>query len=74
MTGKLNGYAPTLATVVTIAVVVIGVAVSWGSNANRLDEHDRRLDTIEELVRSMQEDVTNTRADVRWLRRKEEAK
>ncbi len=64
MATKLNGYAPPLATIVAIAVLVISVAVSWGSNDNRLDEHDRRLGVIELLVGDMREDVAAIRAVV----------
>ncbi len=64
MASKLNGYAPTLGTIVTVAVLVISVAVSWGSSATRLNDHDRRLTVIERLVGDMREDVAAIRAVV----------
>ncbi len=61
MPGKLNGFKPTLGTAIAVVVILAGIAATWGVNAYRLDDHEQRLDSVEELVVEMRVDVAVTR-------------
>ncbi len=61
MTGKLNGFKPTLGTAIAVVMILSGVVATWGVSAYRLDDHERRLGSVEKLVGEMRVDVAVTR-------------
>ncbi len=64
MTGKLNGFKPTLGAAIAAMVILAGIVGTWSVNAYRLGDHEKRLTKVEELVGTMREDVAAIRAVV----------
>ncbi len=56
MTGKINGnrwIQPAL--IVTIILAIVGGAVAWGANLEKITEHSRRLKINEKTIKKLSE-------------------
>ena len=67
MTGKLNGFKPTLGTAIAAMVILAGIVGTWSVNAYRLGDHEKRLSDVEKVVVEMSVDVAVTRKLVEMM-------
>ena len=66
----MKGRAELVTLIVTILVILAGVASTYGVSQLQLNNHERDIETIKKDVDSNQNILIEVRNDVKWLRHK----
>ena len=66
----MKGRAELVTLIVTILVILAGVASTYGVSQHQLNNHERDIETIKKDVDSNQNILIEVRNDVKWLRHK----